>query len=248
MTSWLACRVVGLLAALGVFALSAQPAAAADDLTDFNAAVERAAAHNRVALGYLRTHNLELAAVELGRMRTAWGDLTGKFGINPPAALRDNRLYIEALIGVPTRAVAASLMLEMGRSDLAANSLQAIRLELSKMRRESGIEILADCILDYNGATANFVAYDEAPPDWSKSETAAEVSRRAAEIEKISRHCDALAGDNLRAQPEFRRLIDGTFASLAFVPKVISDRDNDLLHRLIGELRAFDNLLTFRYG
>jgi hypothetical protein len=32
------------------------------------------------------------------------------------------------------------------------------------------------------------------------------------------------------------------------VPKVIETRDNDMLHRLIGELRAFDNLLVFRYG
>ena len=222
--------------------------AMADDLADFNAAVERAAAHNRVALGYLRTQSTELAAVELDRMKDAWGALTGRFGMNPPAALKDNRLYTETLVDVPTRIVTAIIMLDMGRNDIARNSLQAIRLSLSNLRRESGIEILADCVLDYSAVMATFVAYDDNPPDWNKPEIASELSTRADAVMKTASRCDRLADEGIRTQPEFRRLIDGTVASLAFVPKVIADKDNDLLHRLIGELKAFDNLLTFRFG
>lgn len=220
----------------------------ADDLAEFNAAVERAAAHNRVALGYLRTQSVDLAAVELDRMKTAWGDLTGRFGAKPPTALRDNKLYTETLVDVPVRIVTATMMLDFGRIEIARNSLQAIRLSLSNLRRESGIEILADCVLDYNAAMAPFLAYDATPPDWKRAGTASELSSHAAAIEKTAKRCNDLAPEAVRAQPEFRRLIDGTFASLAFVPKVIEHRDNDMLHRLIGELRAFDNLLAFRYG
>ena len=36
-------------------------AARADELSDFNAAVERAASHQRVAIAYLRTGNIDLA-------------------------------------------------------------------------------------------------------------------------------------------------------------------------------------------
>jgi hypothetical protein len=57
-----------------------------------------------------------------------------------------------------------------------------------------------------------------------------------------------MASDEIKAQPEFRRLIDGVAASLALVPKAIASRDGDLLHRLLIELRSFDNLLAFRYG
>jgi hypothetical protein len=247
MSSWLICRRCGLLAVLAAFVLAPLPATA-DDLADFNAAVERAAAHNRVALGYLRTQTFDLASYELVRMKDAWGDLTGQFGGSPPAKLRDSPHYTEVLVDVPTRIVTAMIMLDLGRAEIAANSLQAIRLELSNMRRESGIEILADCVLDYSAVLAVFVAYDDAPPDFARPEMAAELSARAGAIEKVATHCDALAGDAVRMRPEFRRLIDGTFASLAFVPKVIETRDNELLHRLIGELRAFDNLLAFRYG
>ena len=245
MMSWLIRTALALLLA----GPAAMPrVASADDLADFNAAVESAAAHNRVALGYLRTQSVELAQVELDHMKNAWGELTGRFGMTPPAAFKDNRLYTETLVDVPTRIVTALIMLEMGRDDIARNSLQAIRLSLSNLRREAGIEILADCVLDYGAVMAVFVGYDDTPPDWSKPEMASELSARADAVAKTASRCDRLADEGLRAQPEFRRLIDGTMTSLAFVPKVIAERDNDLLQRLIGELKAFDNLLSFRYG
>jgi hypothetical protein len=239
MMPWLIRAALALLLAGPAFA---------DDLADFNAAVERAAAHNRVALGYLRTQSVELAQVELDHMKDAWGELTGRFGMTPPAAFKDSRLYTETLVDVPTRIVTALIMLEMGRDDIARNSLQAIRLSLSNLRREAGIEILADCVLDYGAVMAVFVGYDDTPPDWNKPEMASELSARADAVAKTASRCDRLADEGLRAQPEFRRLIDGTMTSLAFVPKVIAERDNELLHRLIGELKAFDNLLSFRYG
>src|SRR5579875_1729242 len=46
--------------------------ARAGELADFNAAVETFSAHNRVAIGYLRAGNRDLAAVELERLRAAW--------------------------------------------------------------------------------------------------------------------------------------------------------------------------------
>ena len=57
-----------------------------------------------------------------------------------------------------------------------------------------------------------------------------------------------MAPRSIRRHAEFRRLIDGALASLAQIPKAIEARDADLLHRLIIELRSFDNLLAFRYG
>ena len=57
-----------------------------------------------------------------------------------------------------------------------------------------------------------------------------------------------MAPRGIRDHAEFRRLIDGALASLAQFPKAIETRDADLLHRLMIELRSFDNLLAFRYG
>jgi hypothetical protein len=50
------------------------------------------------------------------------------------------------------------------------------------------------------------------------------------------------------SEGEFRRLIDGAQQSLALIPKAVATRDADLLHRVLIELRSFDNLLAFRFG
>jgi hypothetical protein len=35
---------------------------------------------------------------------------------------------------------------------------------------------------------------------------------------------------------------------LTLIPKAIATRDSNLLHRVLIELRSFDNLLAFRFG
>ncbi|MGH6726143.1 MAG: hypothetical protein ACREB8_06320, partial [Pseudolabrys sp.] len=45
--------------------------AKAGDLADFNAALESVSSFNRVAIGYLRTGNTDLASIEIDNMRNA---------------------------------------------------------------------------------------------------------------------------------------------------------------------------------
>ncbi len=65
--------------------------ARADDLDDFNAAVEAASAHNRVAIGYLRTGNIDLASLEIDRLRDAWARFTERFSGKRPDAFAATR-------------------------------------------------------------------------------------------------------------------------------------------------------------
>lgn len=236
-----------LLAAVAALVLNVG-IVSADDLKLFNAAVEEFAAHQRVAIGYLRTENVELAAIELERMREAWDSLTERFGKDRPAAFRDNPHYTIALVDIPTRLVGASLMITMGRPDLARDALGAVRKKLSALRRASGIAVLADCILDANAAMDALIIYRDQPPDWMSLQAVAALMSKADTYGAAIAHCDRIAPDDVRTLPEFRRLVDGVAASLALMPKASTTRDDGLLHRLLIELRSFDNLLAFRYG
>jgi hypothetical protein len=235
-----------LVAALAALLAFARPAAA-DDLALFHAAVEEFASHNRAAIGYLRTENIDLAALEIERMRQSWGVLAERFS-KPPAALQGNPHYLSAFVSVPTQLVGVILVLKMGRPDAARQTLIGIRRELSDLRRASHVEVLADCILDANGAMDSLFGTREEPPDLASPSAAETIATRAAEYGAVIRRCDAMAPTDVRAQGEFRRLVDGIAASLAQVPQALTARDGDLLHRLLIELRSFDNLLAFRYG
>ena len=145
------------------------------------------------------------------------------------------------MLDISTKLVGIFLVLDLGSVDVARKSLDTIRASLSELRRQNGVTVLADCVLDSNAAMDALFAHD-ARPDWSTVPGSAEAYRATLQ------RCDGMAPPAIRNHAEFRRLIDGALASLAQFPKAIETRDGDLLHRLLIELRSFDHLLAFRYG
>lgn len=237
-------RVVGLALALAASATGAR----AGDLANFNAAVESAASHNRVAIGYLRTGNADLASLELDRLRAAWAKLAERFASKRPDAFDGNPRYVVAFTDIAMRLVTADMMLNSGRPDNARQALIALRDDLSDLRKSAGIVVLADCVRDANEAMDALMVYDDRALDWSKSDTRYDIAAKAAIYGYVVARCDGMASEAVRKDADFRRLVDGVKASLTNIPKAIAERDPGLLHRVLIELRAFDNLLAFRFG
>jgi hypothetical protein len=206
-------RLVGV-ATIALLLLTGR-SALADDLAGFNAAMEDVAAHSRVAVGYLHDGSVDLAAVELEQMKDAWGVFAERFGRNRPEQFRDNSLYVTMLVDVPTRIVAAMIMINFGRPDIAADSLQAIRQELSTVRRRSGVELLADCVLDANAAMDALLVDRDDPPDWDSAAIVSAFAVKAAAYGAAVKRCDAVAVPALSQNAEFRHIVDGVAASLA---------------------------------
>jgi hypothetical protein len=223
-------------------------AALAGDLANFNEAMEKVASHNRVAIGYLRTGNIDLASLEIDRTRQAWGALQQRFAGRRPDPFEGNRLYGRTFTGVSARLVGAELLLNAGRPDAAMDSLNALRGDFYELRKASGIYVLADCVRDANTAMDALMVYNDRGLDFSKAETVYDIAGKGSIYGHVLERCDGIAGEPIHSEPEFRRLVDGAKASLALIPKAVETRDADLLHRVLIELRSFDNLLAFRFG
>jgi len=226
-------RIAAVLA-LATFATLAR----ADDLADFNRAVEAAMSHHRVATGYLRTGNIDLEALEVEKLRDAWGKVST---LTRPAAFRDAARYQATMLEIAATLMGTTLVLNGGHAAVAAEQLDKVRRQLSDLRRQNNVTVLADCVLVANVAMDALFALDR-KTDWES------VTAGAESYGATLRRCDAKALPAIREQAEFRRLIDGALASLAQVPKAAETRDSELLHRLLIELRSFDHLLAFRYG
>src|SRR3954453_14370366 len=119
----------------------------ADDLDDFHRAVETAMSHRRVAAEYLRTGNIDLAVLEIEGMREAWRKVST---LPRPPAFRDQQRYTGTILEIAASLVGISLVLNLGRPDVARESLGTIRASLLRLRRENGLTVLADCMLDAN--------------------------------------------------------------------------------------------------
>lgn len=240
----LAARPIKILAAAWLLFASAIGAARADDLDDFHRAVEAAMSHHRVALGYLRTGNVELASLELDGLREGWGKVSA---LPRPAAFADKEKYTGTILDISAQLIGTTLVLNMGNPDAARQSLDKIRRALSDLRRDGNVTVLADCILDSNAAMTDLAAHDDKTANWN-APLAQDIVGKSAAYRTALERCDGMAPRSIRDHADFRRLIDGAFASLAQMPAAIETRDRDLINRLIRELRSFDNLLAFRYG
>ena len=228
----------------GLAAFAAPTAARADDLSDFNAAVEQAAAHNRVAIGYLRTGNVDLAGLEIDRLRQAWQQVTSR---KKPDVF-DRPLYVKTMTDIAMRLITADMLLGSGRPDNARASLTAVRDDLYDLRTSAGVAVLADCVRDAGTAMDALMNYNERDIDFGRREQVSDLAGKAQAYGRTLARCDGMADAGTRESPEFRRLIDGAQASLALIPKAIETQDMGLVHRVLIELRSFDNLLAFRFG
>ena len=175
-------------------------AAVADDLSDFNAAVEKAESHNRVAIGYLRTGNIDLASLEIDRLRDSWGALQQRFAGNRPQAF-DGKHYVTSMTDIAMRLITADMMLKSGRADAARQSLEAIRGDLYDLRKSAGVTVLADCVRDANTAMDALMVYNDRALDWTKAETRDGVASKASSYAAILDRCDGMAGEAVRKAP-----------------------------------------------
>ncbi|CAN0507271.1 unnamed protein product, partial [Phaeothamnion confervicola] len=165
------------------------------DLSDFNAAVEAASAHNRVAIGYLRTGNTDLASLEVDRLREAWARVTER---KRPAVFAGNQLYVTVMLDIATRLVATDMMLNSGREDAARQSLIGIRDGLYDLRKSAGVVVLADCVRDANELMDQLMLYNDRALDWDKGKTAPDIAAKAARYGETLKRCDGIAGDTVR--------------------------------------------------
>jgi hypothetical protein len=225
-------RRIGIVVALVLGAGVAR----ADNLALFHIAIEDVAAHNRAAIGYLRDKNLDLAAVEIERMKESWGAFAEHFGHDRPDKLRHSKLYVTMLVDVPTRLVTATIMINFGKPEIAKSALESIRQEFSDVRRDGGVEILADCVLDAHAALAG------------AADSAIDLAAKAAAYGATVRRCDAMAPPPVHDNADFRRLVGGIAASLASLPGAGAAHDDAALRRVIDELRSFDTVMVLRYG
>ena len=97
-------------------ALACLTQARADDLDDFNRTVEAAMSHHRAASAYLRSGNIEVATREIDGLREAWAKVST---LPRPAAFHDQGRYTSTILQVAAQLVGVSLVLNLGRADVA---------------------------------------------------------------------------------------------------------------------------------
>jgi hypothetical protein len=125
------------LSALCVAAFALSVSARADELADFHAAVEQAAAQYRIAVTTLETRGQVETAAALHRFREAWQVIIDRFGRNPPAPFADDEQYGAMFVLIDTRLIGVLLVVDMGNREAARDALAPIQETLSRLSARS---------------------------------------------------------------------------------------------------------------
>lgn len=222
--------------------------AQASDLSDFNAAVAEAFGPYRTAHSYLRTQNYDAAAFELEAMIAAWETLESRFLAAAPDAFSDDPAFGPDIERIGDDAQAALAQIDSGDGEAARALILPLHGVMGDLRRRNGVYILQDCLADFSGAMDTLWVYRHDMPDLEQREAQVEVISRIAVVEHEAQRCEAMASEELRQDPEFRRLFDLFYDSMGPIRNAVLERSPARIINVLREWRSAQRLIFFRFG
>jgi hypothetical protein len=211
---------------------------------NLRALIEGFQAHRRTALGYLRTQNAELGAVEIERLRGRWRTDRGRLS----AATAGNAGLAPALAATEGLVAESQKAADDGDTERARTLLDRAARPLDRWRAENGIRLFSDCIAEVTAAYEPLDRHRLTRPDLADPSTAERILGQSSRTIAALESCNREATEAVRREPEFRRLVDGMLISLRQMPDAVRARDGAYMHRLLIEQRSFERLLSFRFG
>jgi hypothetical protein len=189
---------VACLAALLV--LPGAVASASELSPDLRSLIERFQAHRRVAVGYLRTQNNDLATVEIERLRETLASDRERLS---PSTLTDATL---AAAVVRTEALVAGSLkaADAGNIERSLAFLEDARKPFDAWRQANGIRLFADCIAEISAAYKPVDGHRSDAPDLTDTAIGKRLAAAVADVIAVLDRCEREAAEAMRKEPEFR--------------------------------------------
>jgi hypothetical protein len=230
-----------------LLALAAGPAAASE-LSEFNAAVDAAMDHRRAAQFYLHTGNPMVADLELEGARERWAEVRARWEDQGPAVFDEVADWPAELQAVAQALERAAQAAAEGNAEAAAEALEPIGPRLAELRAEAGVFVFADLVAEANAAMAALWTYRRQEIDWADTGQVDDLRAKTAVTTYLYEKLRAAAGEEVSADPEFARLVDGTLNGLGLMWGAIEREDQTTVINILREIRSFDDLLWLRFG
>lgn len=238
----------GKLVAAAILGMAPLHSGAAGELPQFHADVAEAYAHYRVASSYVRTGNLDLAAIELDEMVTRWVQVQDAHSSSPPDAFSTDPHFAADLAEIQHRANAGLVALDAGDRDAAVTELTPIREILGALRQRNGLYVFSDCINDLDRAMDRLWRWRHDAPETGQTEEWAEVLHDGAVFNYFAQKCDAEAPATYRAMPTFQRLFELALSAWEAFRRGAIAQDQLTIINELRELRSATRLIFFHFG
>lgn len=219
-----------------------------DRLEDFLSDKQNAYRYYRSAWFYLRTGNLDLAALELGTFSQGWEEIRSRFAAVPPGPFADDPQWREDLADIASLAAAGMAALEAADPDAAKASLAAIPRIMADMRARNGVVTFSDAVEGLTRAMDSLWRYRHEMANFDDPKIRTELSKG---IERLRAAFDRLrddAPDEIAFDDRFLNLVSGSDAAVNRLEQAVAAQDQTTLVNALRELRSFERLLWLNFG
>lgn len=235
-----------LLAAALVSTPCAQ--ATADTLQDFIEAKQDTYRYYRSAWFYLRTGNVDLAALELSFFMRGWDEIQSRFSEAPPGPFADDPLWREGLAEIGAMAVDGMTALESADVEVAKASLKDIPRVMADIRERNGVVTFSDAVDALTRAMESLWQYRSEPPNFNDQATVTNLGDGVARLRAAFDRLRDEAPDEVAFDDQFMRLVNDSNAALDRLQDAVESRDQIALVNALRELRSFERLLWLNFG
>jgi hypothetical protein len=200
-------------------------------LEDFLAAKHSAYRYYRSAWFYLRTGNVDLAALELSVFVEGWDEIRSRFAAAPPGAFADDPRWREDLAEIATLAAAGMTELEAADPEAA-----------------NGVVTFSDAVDALTQAMENLWRYRHETADFDDAATRTELSTGTERLRAAFARVRDDAPDEIAFDDRFLRLVSDSDAAVDRLEEAVAARDRTALVNALRELRSFERLLWLNFG
>jgi hypothetical protein len=240
-------RLLSALLLTSFIGLSA-PSVKAAPVHDFHNAVADATEHYREAQFYLRTGNPMVASFGLQDLSDKWQAITKQFAKSPPGVYANDTKWEPSLSEISRHIQDGIKATDEGDLDGAKKRLAPIRQILSALRSRSGVFLFSDRVDRANAAMDAIWHFRHNPPDFADEKQVNDLRQKTTLMTYWYEQCRDTASDEVKKDPQFRRLVDRTLYSLGRMWVAISEKNQLSVINILREMRSSDKLLYLHFG
>jgi tetratricopeptide (TPR) repeat protein len=197
---------------------------------------------------YLRTGNVDFAALELEDAVAKWQDLSDEFGDPAPAPYNKDPAFAPSLATISGAVKKALTSIDAGAIDKAKETLAPLKQQILDIRKRVGIRLMADEIAQAQNIMAELWVFRHAAPDLTNVDVVKHVQRLSDAYGQMIEAIDDKATAELKKLGEYTRLIKDAQDALPQLQQAIQDQNGDEYIMILREIHAIERLLYLRFG
>jgi hypothetical protein len=236
--------VLGICLLLGVTAWSS---AGENRYQQFNSAVEQAYAAYRKALFQTNMKDAEKSAKANEMFITRWSSIIETYKEQPPEVFSADPKWADTLSSIEEIASTSAGQIKDGELAEAHETLEAIRDELSDLRKRNSVVVFSDHINNYHEVMEGLLVggYN---PDKMNEAAVVEIRNQLAVLNYLAETIKENAPDRYRSDATYEKLEKGLFASLDGLYNALESNDPKAVSKAVKMLKPAYAKLFLNFG